>query len=545
MSGASAEVMQEYLVKLGFQTDAISLKRFEDGVGKTGKTVVKLGAGVAGVVASVEAAASAFAYSMRKTYFAADLAGTTVKSLQAVTFAGKQFGISSDAMASSVKNMAQALRQNPGLQGLIESFGVKTKDRKTDEILVDLIGALKKSGMPEFQAYKFAEQFGLDQDTFHQIFTNLDEFNEKLAKARKMQERMGEDTAGARKQIEAYTEAMDGLKMRFDIIGQKWFANLTPMFTDSTSALNKFLDVLTEILDKFAEGSIGGYLYNLLHKGEWYEKGSRVDEMLNGKSKKGTGSAPLPSRNVAKAAMTPEEYEESVKKRLGVPKGASVPTPLPPQINPLAAPRRPPAALPSVVTTTPVGADGTQSPRDQFIKAAASRLGVPETAIRAQLTLEAGAKGDKTIGNFNFGNIKAGKSWKGNSRSALVPEYTKSGEEYKTRAAFRSYKDPESAAEDYAALIAKRFPKALGAKNATEYAQGLQAGGYATDPKYVDKITGIASRLGDSGARTVTQNNNTTIHVAGTSAQETARAVGQEQTRVYADLLRQGKGGVM
>ena len=96
---------------------------------------------------------------------------------------------------------------------------------------------------------------------------------------------------------------------------------------------------------------------------------------------------------------------------------------------------------------------------------------------------------------------------------------------------------------DYASMIKRRFPQAVGAHNATEFAQGLKNGGYATDPDYVNKVTGVATRLGAAGGSAVTQNNTTTINVTGSDAKSTAVAVAGQQTRVLGDATRMLKGG--
>ena len=106
------EILKEYLIKIGYQTDAISLKKFEDGLGKTGKTIFGIGTKVAGAVLAVEAASAAFAYSMRKVYFSAELSNVSVKNLKAMQYAGEQVGISGDDMAASLHKASIALR-NP------------------------------------------------------------------------------------------------------------------------------------------------------------------------------------------------------------------------------------------------------------------------------------------------------------------------------------------------------------------------------------------------------------------------------------------------
>lgn len=139
--------------------------------------------------------------------------------------------------------------------------------------------------------------------------------------------------------------------------------------------------------------------------------------------------------------------------------------------------------------------------RNQFIAAAASKLGVPASAIDAQLRLETGATGSKAIGSYNYGNIKAGAGYSGATVAKDVKEYTSSGQAYTARANFRSYATPREAADDFASMIVRKFPGAVGAKDAAGFARGLQAGGYATDPSYVSKIASIASGIaGASGA---------------------------------------------
>ena len=140
--------------------------------------------------------------------------------------------------------------------------------------------------------------------------------------------------------------------------------------------------------------------------------------------------------------------------------------------------------------------------REKFIDEAARRLNVPRVVVDAHLRSETGVTGKSTIGEFNYGNIKTGRSWQGESVTKNVPEYDANGKEFRDNAAFRSYKSPEEAAADYAKLIEKRFPKAVGATNATDYATGLKAGGYATDPNYVQKITNISRSIERKQAQT-------------------------------------------
>jgi len=151
--------------------------------------------------------------------------------------------------------------------------------------------------------------------------------------------------------------------------------------------------------------------------------------------------------------------------------------------------------LPPPPTTAPPMATGPtsggNSERQRFVAAAAAQLNVPPAVVDAHLRSETGTKGRSTIGNYNYGNIKAGRSWTGGTSSRNVLEYNADGSPRMDNAAFRSYQTPEEAAADYARLIGNRYPGAKGAKDATEYATALKKGGYATDPNYVSKIAAL------------------------------------------------------
>lgn len=132
---------------------------------------------------------------------------------------------------------------------------------------------------------------------------------------------------------------------------------------------------------------------------------------------------------------------------------------------------------------------------------AAESLGVNPKVILAQAALETGW-GKHVIQNpdgsssFNLFGIKAGNDWQGAEARVQTLEY-EDGVASKQTASFRSYESLADAFEDYVSFLTQspRYEQALkGAADAQQYVQGLQQGGYATDPKYAEKILSILSR---------------------------------------------------
>lgn len=93
--------------------------------------------------------------------------------------------------------------------------------------------------------------------------------------------------------------------------------------------------------------------------------------------------------------------------------------------------------------------------------------------------------------SHNLFGIKAGASWKGKVAEVTTTEYV-NGQAQKRIARFRAYDSYADAFKDYARLISEspRYAQARSqTASATDYAQGLQQAGYATDPQYAAKLS--------------------------------------------------------
>jgi flagellar protein FlgJ len=142
---------------------------------------------------------------------------------------------------------------------------------------------------------------------------------------------------------------------------------------------------------------------------------------------------------------------------------------------------------------------------EQFVKQlwpyaqqAANEIGVEPKVLLAQAALETGwgkAVIDKADGksSFNLFNIKADKSWQGSKTSVNTLEFEQ-GTAKKVRAGFRVYDSYQQSFQDYVQFLKSnpRYGEALKQTADPEaYVKGLQQAGYATDPKYAEKIMHI------------------------------------------------------
>lgn len=122
-----------------------------------------------------------------------------------------------------------------------------------------------------------------------------------------------------------------------------------------------------------------------------------------------------------------------------------------------------------------------------YVKAAAKTLGVPSVAVLAQTILETGWGAAKP-GNNLFG-IKAVDGQPG---SVHETHEVVDGILTSKTASFRDYSGYSSSISDYVSLIQSLYPQAMNQNSVSGFAQALQAGGYATDQSYAEKIEQIA-----------------------------------------------------
>ncbi|SON49335.1 flagellar assembly peptidoglycan hydrolase FlgJ [Vibrio tapetis] len=136
-----------------------------------------------------------------------------------------------------------------------------------------------------------------------------------------------------------------------------------------------------------------------------------------------------------------------------------------------------------------------------FADKAANALGIDSSVILAQAALETGW-GQKVVKNSmgssnNLFNIKADSRWQGDKVATQTLEVY-DGVPVKENAAFRSYNSYQDSFNDYVQFLNAnpRYKTALQHDGSSEqFIRGIHQAGYATDPKYADKIMRVKGQV--------------------------------------------------
>ena len=164
-----------------------------------------------------------------------------------------------------------------------------------------------------------------------------------------------------------------------------------------------------------------------------------------------------------------------------------------------------PAATLASASAADVKGNRKLNPAESFVRkhqeaadAAERATGIPAANILGQAALESGW-GKREIrtkdgsNSHNLFGIKATSNWTGKVAEVTTTEYI-GGVARKVTAKFRAYDSYEEAFKDHARLLSQspRYSQAMAQTDSVRgYAQGLQRGGYATDPAYADKLTQV------------------------------------------------------
>ncbi|WP_082411328.1 flagellar assembly peptidoglycan hydrolase FlgJ [Methylogaea oryzae] len=149
--------------------------------------------------------------------------------------------------------------------------------------------------------------------------------------------------------------------------------------------------------------------------------------------------------------------------------------------------------------------------KEQFLRdllpeaeAAAKELGVDPKMLLSQAALETGwgrhtVRGADGSDSHNLFGIKAGKDWEGQRVATTTLEYVQGVPVRKTDY-FRAYDSYKDCFHDYVAFLRDnpRYAQAIEqGDDPHAFFAGLQRAGYATDPRYANKVLAIYRQLED------------------------------------------------
>lgn len=238
---ADQDVIREFLVSLGFKVDKAGFKHFTEGLDKTANLAMFAGKAVLGVAASAQAMVGMFAASMEKLYYASKRTGASVENLLGLDAGARRIGLSAGAAQEALEGMAAAVRMNPGLRGFMDSMlGKDTSKMDQSKAMLEFVQKL--ASMPHYAGARFAQMFGIDEKTFLMLKEGMPELLKAEQAHIDLLKQAGINSDEAAAASKEYMNSLRDLGDKVGILGKKMSIELLPFFREINREANKLLD---------------------------------------------------------------------------------------------------------------------------------------------------------------------------------------------------------------------------------------------------------------------------------------------------------------
>lgn len=255
MAAGGTQILQEYLVKLGFVTDKLGEKKMKDTLALTGKNIASVGTAIGEMAVAAEVAVGLFANQMEKLYYASKLSGSSAANFKALSSAETSVGLAGGTVERITKGINLAMNSgNPAMKSYIENvLGVKTAGRDMTAVLISSAQAIKKMSQEQgdIPAKAAAARLGFsDEDYFLLIKTDgaLEKLNATDAKRRAALQASGVDYDKATAAGVAYSNMLETLGFKLGAIKDSIMVNLLPAFSSLNTMLSIDLDKIGLVL---------------------------------------------------------------------------------------------------------------------------------------------------------------------------------------------------------------------------------------------------------------------------------------------------------
>jgi hypothetical protein len=232
----STETIKEFLVSLGFQTDEVSLAKFNSGIFKAGVAVTALGGLVESAARELFAGVSnmlsvnRYADELEHINDVAERTDVAASEIMRMNYLAEQNASSSAAMESSLEGLSRAA----GLASIgmgraakvFEELDIQVKDSngklKNSAVLFDDLSK-KLQGMEKGKAQGIMSRLGVDPTLLKAMTEDMAEFN---AQYKQMFDASGLDAKEAAADADEYNDTLGRLGVTLNLIGKKYASNI-------------------------------------------------------------------------------------------------------------------------------------------------------------------------------------------------------------------------------------------------------------------------------------------------------------------------------
>lgn len=240
-----AQVIQDFLVALGFKLDEQGAKKFTDTLSDISTKALALGGVVEGAALSIVYFTDQIAQGLDKVYWSSQRTGASAAGIKALGYAAVQAGSSAEAAQAGLERLAQFMRNNPGAEGFLNRMGIQTRDaggQRLDMSAILMQAGDRLSQMPSWRSKQYAQMLGLDPQMLMAWKNGLGGY---MAEYQEMMKKTGFNAKEATENSNKFVTSMLRLTGVVDLLKDKIGSNLAGGLAGEIDILRK------QLLDNF------------------------------------------------------------------------------------------------------------------------------------------------------------------------------------------------------------------------------------------------------------------------------------------------------
>jgi hypothetical protein len=254
-----SETLRDYLVTLGFKVNKADEARFKDALGTAAKTVAGLTAAMTAAAAAIQASVIKIASDFDSIYFASQRTGASVANIKSLTYALSQVGGSSGQASSAIEGLAASIRTNPGIEGMLNSLGIATREngrlKDTADIIDGIVSNLSKSH-PYYTSAQIAGILGIDEATFRVLVTQWPQIKKYQDDYRRRAAEFGVDPDKAAQSSNKLMTSFRDLLLSLQLVTEKVTVELQPVLTKYLGEFAKWVQAHSDDIVKAVLGIV-------------------------------------------------------------------------------------------------------------------------------------------------------------------------------------------------------------------------------------------------------------------------------------------------
>lgn len=276
MADSASEVLQAYLLTLGWQTDEAAQKKMVAALDQVQDRIGSVAAAIEQMTSRMVLASRRAADSLADLYWASQKTTISAGYIRAFGFAVSQMGGSVSGATASIERFAEKLRSSPnggGYWAMLKTMGVSARDAE---------GALKQLGkafasMPYYRAKLYAEQLGIDEDTMRAMIRGVDRFADRYHE--KMRQ-VGLDPQVAARNAAEFRNIWQDLWGTLSVIVDKIADQLLKAFGGEFKSLNEWLLAHADEIAKAVESILKFFVALVKELVAWIERSGGFEKVL-------------------------------------------------------------------------------------------------------------------------------------------------------------------------------------------------------------------------------------------------------------------------